>query len=66
MNHHKLFPHERKVRNCLTGLMLILVGSWMSIGLEQHILPHLLQDAVAYFLHGLGSTPIIALLISEV
>ena len=64
--HNPLQRHERHhYIEVATGMLLMLFGSWLSVGLEQHLLPHVLQDVVGYFFHGLGAAPIIGILIGE-
>ena len=64
--HNPLDAHHHSHRHVrIVGIALMLTGSWISVGLEQHIVPHLIQDGVAYFLHGLGAAPFIGVLLGE-
>lgn len=62
---HWLFPHNRMGARILVGIMFILIGSFIATHIEIAAIPRMYVDAVAYFLHGMGSAPIISALIGE-
>lgn len=57
--------HLDKIVHLVTGVLLILIGSYMATSVHLDQVPHFLQDAVAYLVHGCGAAPIIAALLGE-
>ena len=61
---HKVVPHNKKVSRVIVGAAFMVVGSSIAL-MDQHLVPHMVQDCFGYFLHGFGSAPLINLLLNE-
>jgi hypothetical protein len=59
----RVAPRNRKHIEIGLGFVIILIGSFIA---DAHIdgVPHMILDAIGYFIHGLGSAPIIESIIA--
>lgn len=60
---HKLVPHNKRCSEVAISVALVLTGAWLA-SLHQELIPHVVWDATAWTIHGIGAAPIVGYVLS--